>query len=259
MLNLRAGARYSRKQIWTKLRLEEPFPTNGNWLTAYAVEGSDLLIFADIGVLGKTDHDFPNQYDSATGKMVWHGKPNAHSAQPIFVKLFEGSLTPQVFVRWDVGDPSFLYLGNATIEKYEDTVNLGSGISTIRLTLHFTNEQMIFNPPPDGFPDSGLEGGRVTVQVNKYERDPRLRTECIRSHGPNCKICGFDFKAVFGELGEGYCHVHHLNPLSTVKQEHAVDPIKDLIPVCPNCHAMLHARVPALTPNELREAMKRKS
>jgi len=255
MRNLRAGGAYSRKDIWTKLRPGETFPTGGNWLTGYATEGSNLFIFANIGVPGKTGHDFPNQYDAATGKMVWYGKPNAHSAQPTFIKLFEGTLNPQVFVRWDVDDPFFLYLGRATIEAYKDAIDLGDGVSTIRLTLSFTDEDAMVNPPPEGLPDSGLEGGRVSVQVNKYERDPRLRTECIRAHGPICTICDFDFEAVFGELGRGYCHVHHVRPLSEVKHEHSVDPVKDLIPVCPNCHAMLHARTPALTPNQLREAM----
>ena len=80
MRNLRAGGAYSRKDIWTKLRPGETFPTGGNWLTGYATEGSNLFIFANIGVPGKTGHDFPNQYDAATGKMVWYGKPNAHSA-----------------------------------------------------------------------------------------------------------------------------------------------------------------------------------
>ena len=256
MLNLRAGGSYSRKEIWTKLRPGEAFPTGGNWLTDYASEGINLLIFANIGVPGKTGYDFPNQYDAATGKMVWYGKPNAHSAQPTFIKLFEGALKPQVFIRWDVDDPLFLYLGCATIEEFRDAVDLGDGVSTIRLTLSFSDDETMINPPPEGLPDSGSEGGRVSVQVNKYERDPRLRTECIRAHGPICKICSFDFEATFGELGRGYCHVHHVRPLSEVKQEHAVDPVKDLIPVCPNCHAMLHAARPALSPNQLGELLK---
>jgi len=45
---------------------------------------------------------------------------------------------------------------------------------------------------------------------------------------------------VYGEIAEGYIHVHHLRPLSEVGEAHAVDPVADLRPVCPNCHAVLH-------------------
>jgi hypothetical protein len=34
--------------------------------------------------------------------------------------------------------------------------------------------------------------------------------------------------------------VHHLRPLAGLKKEYRVNPVKDLRPVCPNCHAMLH-------------------
>jgi len=57
-------------------------------------------------------------------------------------------------------------------------------------------------------------------------------------------------------MGEGYTHVHHLTLLSQIAQEHEVDPVKDLRPVCPNCHAMLHTRTPPLSIEELMSALK---
>ena len=101
-----------------------------------------------------------------------------------------------------------------------------------------------------------LEGGKSSVQVNRYERDPRLRHQCITALGPVCRICDFDFEATYGEIGRGYCHVHHLVPLSEVASEHEVDPLKDLLPVCPNCHAMLHSKVPALQPDYLKSLLR---
>ncbi len=84
------------------------------------------------------------------------------------------------------------------------------------------------------------EGAKQRITVNKYERDPRARAECIRIHGHSCQVCEFDFEKVYGKIGKEYIHVHHLIPLKDIGEKYSPDPEKDLIPVCPNCHAMLH-------------------
>jgi len=66
-------------------------------------------------------------------------------------------------------------------------------------------------------------------------------------------VCGFSFESAYGELGRDYIHVHHVLPLAEVNEEYEVDPIRDLRPVCPNCHAMLHRKSPALSVDELKE------
>ena len=60
---------------------------------------------------------------------------------------------------------------------------------------------------------------------------------------------------VYGKIGEGFIHVHHLLELSVIKKEYKVDPINDLRPVCPNCHAMLHRKKPAYSIEELRNVI----
>lgn len=99
------------------------------------------------------------------------------------------------------------------------------------------------------------EGQVSTVIVNRYERDHTARRRCIEHWGPTCAVCGFDFGAVYGDIGEGYIHVHHLVEISTIGEEYEVDPINDLRPVCPNCHAMLHTRRPALAIDQLKRAI----
>ena len=89
-------------------------------------------------------------------------------------------------------------------------------------------------------PKTFQEGAKRTITVNAYERDPKARLECIRTYGAICTVCEFDFAKVYGELGQGFIHVHHIVPLSRIGSEYEVDPTKDLRPVCPNCHAMLH-------------------
>lgn len=85
-----------------------------------------------------------------------------------------------------------------------------------------------------------FEGAVRQVTVNAYERNPVARQQCIEAHGTTCCVCGFDFGAVYGPEAEGYIHVHHIRPLSEVGREYVVNPVEDLRPVCPNCHAVLH-------------------
>lgn len=100
-------------------------------------------------------------------------------------------------------------------------------------------------------PEQFWEGSLRTISVNAFERDPRARRACLDHHGYSCAICGFNFERRYGELGRGFIHVHHLRPLSEVGERYEVDPIKDLIPLCPNCHAMVHQRIPALSLKEV--------
>ena len=87
------------------------------------------------------------------------------------------------------------------------------------------------------------EGAVVKVYVNRYERSSIARNKCLEYYGNCCQICGFDFKYFYGDLGDGFIHVHHIVPLGEINAEYQVDYKKDLIPVCPNCHAMLHRKL----------------
>lgn len=91
--------------------------------------------------------------------------------------------------------------------------------------------------------DTCIEGAKTTVQVNKYERSSVARQKCIDVNGCYCHICGLNFNERYGEVGKDFIHVHHKIPLNEIKEEYIVDPINDLIPVCPNCHAMLHRKI----------------
>lgn len=85
-----------------------------------------------------------------------------------------------------------------------------------------------------------IEGHCRTVAVNKYERNPAARKKCIEFYGARCSMCEIDFEEQYGEYAKGFIHVHHLRALHSIGEEYEVDPINDLILVCPNCHAMIH-------------------
>jgi len=110
---------------------------------------------------------------------------------------------------------------------------------------------------PDEGPSEGslIEGSAMQVTVNAYERNPEARRLCIAHYGCRCCICGFDFAARYGKLGVGFIEVHHLVPLSDIKTQYEVDPIRDLRPLCPNCHAMIHQERPPLGVDELKRRL----
>jgi len=101
------------------------------------------------------------------------------------------------------------------------------------------------------------EGAVKKIQVNSYERNAQARQRCIEHYGARCIVCGFNFREVYGEIGDGFIHVHHLRELSEIGEEYEVDPVRDLVPVCPNCHAMIHRRKPAYTVEEIKDLIRR--
>jgi hypothetical protein len=100
-----------------------------------------------------------------------------------------------------------------------------------------------------------VEGAARQVLVNRYERDPSARRECIAHYGPACVVCGFSFATLYGPLAEGFIHVHHLKPLAEIGAEYVVDPVVDLRPVCPNCHAVIHLGGVTRSVDEVRQLL----
>lgn len=109
----------------------------------------------------------------------------------------------------------------------------------------------------DNFADDMLvEGEEISIRANRYERNPSARAACLEAHGTACAICGFDFGEAYGPEFNGVIEVHHIVPLSKIGRQHKVDPVRDLIPVCPNCHCALHSKPGGVyTPDELRARM----
>ena len=97
-----------------------------------------------------------------------------------------------------------------------------------------------------------FEGAKKTVIVNAYERYPAARIHCISHWGYQCQACGVILKNTYGDIASEFIQVHHLTPIHQLGQEYALNPIDDMRPVCPNCHAMLHRRTPPFSIQELK-------
>lgn len=111
---------------------------------------------------------------------------------------------------------------------------------------------------PDEISDRDMffEGASTQIFVNCAERSAAAREACIRHYGCECTVCGFGFERTYGQLGRGFIHVHHVKPLAEIGKAYLVDPIADLRPVCPNCHAMLHAGSTILTIEQLKAMLR---
>jgi 5-methylcytosine-specific restriction protein A len=103
-----------------------------------------------------------------------------------------------------------------------------------------------------------FEGNMQQRLFTTYERNIEARNLCIEHYGYICQVCKLDMYEKYGEVGINFIHVHHINFISNIKKEHIIDPINDLITVCPNCHSMLHRKVhdKYLTIEELKNVIK---
>lgn len=113
---------------------------------------------------------------------------------------------------------------------------------------YFLNENDKYNESGIGYP----------ILVNRYERNPNARKKCIELQGSTCKICGFNASVMYGEEFKGKIHVHHIKPINEIDTDYKINPETDLIPICPNCHMIIHTAIKGrcLNVDELIERIK---
>jgi hypothetical protein len=144
---------YSRKDIGLICLPKTGRPKGGMWDTGYVRVKNNLIIFMNIGVPGRTEHDFNNSVNERSKTIMWYGKPNSHSFQPTIGKLISGELTPYFFARWDSSNVNFKFLGIGKIEYWRDgtpTVT-GSGDKAetieIKLTYQSVDDKKLITEP----------------------------------------------------------------------------------------------------------------
>lgn len=142
-LKFKRGSQYTRRSIGEICFPGVGRPAGGNWDTGYVSVENNLIIFMNIGVPGRTGHDFNNKFDEETNTITWYGKPNTHSKQPIFKKLLDGLTTPHFFARWDQ-KPDFTYLGVGSILDFQDSIQTKAG-NAIELKLVIKDAKDILN------------------------------------------------------------------------------------------------------------------
>lgn len=134
-------------------------------------------------------------------------------------------------------------------EEYEK-IKENIGKSTLEKSSHSSTSQETdldnnldsSNLLPEEIPEDQelWEGARKQITINAYERNSHARIACLAHYGYSCVVCSFNFENTFGLFAKNFIHVHHITPLSEINEAYKIDPIRDLRPVCPNCHAAIH-------------------
>jgi 5-methylcytosine-specific restriction protein A len=166
------------------------------------------------------------------------------------------------WIRRDYGDEAYARAVTALGKHIEYYTGLkGDRLESLRKVLNKHIALLPDSPSsfdsPEEIPEAAThtEGSVRQVLVNAYERSAAARAACLARYGHACSVCGFDFEKTYGTIGRDFIHVHHLKEISSIGQKYRVNPVQDLRPVCPNCHAMLHRRSPAYTIDELKQAI----
>jgi hypothetical protein len=104
------------------------------------------------------------------------------------------------------------------------------------------------------------EGNPVLRTHLERERKSSLRAAALgywtsRHQRLRCEACGFDFERTYGARGAGFIEFHHIEPLSG-KNGKRKRTARDLVPLCANCHRIIHRQSPILDLAALRRLLR---
>ncbi|MCH4826645.1 HNH endonuclease [Planococcus halocryophilus] len=246
--NFISNEEYSRKEVKAIINHPEPDSVGGIWGTGYAPFEDAYFLFANLGMAGRTGHNYSNVLTQ--NSLYWFSKGTSSIHTPSMVKMMSGDNEVYIFTREDSGNVKFKFQGLGYVKDFEDA-------KPAHIVWGLTRS---LSDIPRGFESEKrkrfIEGARTEATTTRYERNPLARKACLDYYGYNCLVCEMDFEQQYGEIGQKFIHVHHEIEISAIGEEYEIDPINDLKPVCPNCHAMLHKSRPAFTIEELKVIMR---
>ena len=247
MLHFIPGRKYYRADLKELAGLQRD-AKGGLWDTGIVEHDGEFLIFTNIGTEGRTGHNYDNRWEGDF--LRWSHKRGSHSGWASVKKLLATKSVVHVFWRTSNAAP-FEYAGCANAVEVLDR----SPVEILWSFNYAASDGEFFRGPDEIAGKEFAEGVVRQVQVNAYERNRAARHACISHYGPGCVVCGLVFRERYGTLGEGYIHVHHLVAISEIGVSYKVDPIQDLRPICPNCHAIVHCRYPPLSIEDVRKQL----
>lgn len=261
--------KYRRQEIWETVKGKDEKITRNFQQSGYERIDDNLFAFVNIGYKGHAGQVFPNEYDTATERLLWYGKKMTHSNQPLMKRLIDGDLRFHCFARWNK-DPSFTFLGTGKLINYRDNFNnvyTKDGTQTFCLEVEFDLSDHSIHPAwINNFdasfeeePPETREGKEKYVRHKTRERCPEIvkakKNQFQQEHGRLfCEACGFNFKEIYGTQGEGFIECHHNIPLHSIEGETRTM-ISDLTLLCSNCHRMVHRKKDWLTLQQLKNLL----
>lgn len=152
--------------------------------------------------------------------------------------------------------------------RYRDAFRIAQGIYLTKLSTNLAEAlssvsssilHSVDKVSPREIASEYDEGERLKREIALFRRNPALRRAAIAMHGYSCVACGFNFGNAYGELGEGFIELHHLVPLSERQDAASKQMLKtrvvDVVPLCANCHRVVHRERPATPVERLRAAI----
>jgi 5-methylcytosine-specific restriction protein A len=252
-----------------------PVTINNRYVVALRKKKENKKIRLFVGsIFNYLARDIPQlqvSFDSKSGWEQFSNLRGEYSEPPYFLRFsnfseFLSWLEPSEHVYESWREALLAEVGRAKSSPYRKShepimykmaVDVNFRAEILYLAYPETKPSLGLLPEQIDNPHEFYEGASQQITVNTYERNSKARSACIEHYGAKCIICDFDFQGKYGEIGKDFIHVHHTKPLGEIGAEYKVDPINDLCPVCPNCHAMLHRRKPPFSINELRSIIKR--
>lgn len=212
-------------------------------------ENEGIRVLEEIGMKDTSAHHYINNYSNLVRGKLFTRTINAYGTEYFLENIYkENGVT---------GLRNALLSLSQHIDYYEEasgaSVKKGREIYDKFYSIIKDSSDLAVYPDEVSPEEQYSEGKTKKVLVNSYERNQIARQKCLKHYGFNCQVCDFNFKEKYGELGKDFIHIHHKIDIATIGKEYSVDPIEDLIPVCPNCHAMLHKKKPAYTIDELKK------
>jgi 5-methylcytosine-specific restriction protein A len=176
------------------------------------------------------------------------------AATRCYLELVKNDMPPEALERALVAVE--LHLDYYVVKGKGEQVSIRTLVDSYRAKLALYVTKVIYPDKVPQKPTGFTEGALNQVTINAYERGPKARTACIAKFGAICQVCDFDFEKTYGQIGKGFIPLHHKIDLAQIGESHQVDPINDLAPVYPNCHAMLHTKKPAMSIERLKDILR---
>lgn len=148
----------------------------------------------------------------------------------------------RIFKQTGIDPAEYLRTSNETIKPLEVEIKEIEEIENILAKTQIKDTEV-------------LEGEGEYREVLWRYRNRRIINEKKSNSDYTCEICNFNFKEKYGNIGNMYIVVHHLNPIG-LREEATPTSLEDLILVCDNCHRMLHKESPPYTTEELKKMIK---
>ncbi len=145
------------------------------------------------------------------------------------------------------------------MKAYSGDSDPSSALSSVIISALSLPLLLLSSSPDQGLKLGEKEGAVQQHVFSKHERSRLNRAICLSVHGFACSACGHTLSDFYGDLASQVIHVHHTTPVSQMTESTRVDPVHDLVPLCPNCHNVVHTKNPPIAVEELRDKIRANS